>query len=175
MRLILWFRLSATLFLGEKAYFRLLAREETTAGEQAPIVFYFGDEEVGRSRLSPDRAGSSRLTAEFLPEKVGRYRAAATFPDGTTQETRFIVFSENLEETEVATDRTYLKRLSESSGGRILTPKELARLRTELLAQQIDSAPQTRLTSLWDRAWFFYLIGLLLGLDWFLRRRWGLC
>jgi len=40
---------------------------------------------------------AGRLVAEFLPERVGRYRAMARFPDGTTQESRFIVFTENLE------------------------------------------------------------------------------
>jgi hypothetical protein len=116
-----------------------------------------------------------RLAGEFLPERVGRYRAVAAFPDGTTQESRFIVFTENLEETEVATDVVGLRRLCESSGGRILEPADLPRLVKELNNQKSDAAPRTRICPVWNKAWVFYLAGVLFGLDWFLRRRWGLC
>jgi hypothetical protein len=75
----------------------------------------------------------------------------------------------------VATDTGYLKRLCESSGGRLLAPAELAKLNAELRDEKQEATPKTRLRSVWDRAWFFYLIGLIFGLDWYLRRRWGLC
>ncbi len=32
-----------------------------------------------------------------------------------------------------------------------------------------------RLCPVWNQAWVFYLTGVLFGMDWFLRRRWGLC
>jgi hypothetical protein len=118
---------------------------------------------------------ASRMTAEFLPERVGRYRAVVNLPDGTTQESRFIVFTENLEETEVATDALYLRRLCESSGGRLLEPGELPRLLKELSSEKTDQTPKTIVRPVWNVAWFYYLAGLLFGLDWFLRRRWGLC
>jgi hypothetical protein len=96
-------------------------------------------------------------------------------PDGKTQESRFIVFTENLEETEVATDALYLRRLCESSGGRLLEPAELAGLLKELSSEKADETPTTIVRPIWNAAWVFYLAGLLFGLDWFLRRRWGLC
>jgi hypothetical protein len=99
----------------------------------------------------------------------------AKFPDGTTQESRFIVFTENLEETEVATDVVGLRRLCESSGGRMLEPGDLSRLLKELNSEKSDATPRTRLCPVWDEGWVFYLAGVLFGLDWFLRRRWGLC
>jgi len=123
--------------------------------------------------LTPDPGSSSRLIGDFLPEKTGRYQAVAELPDGPLQ-ARFIVYSENLEETEVATDAAYLRRLCEASGGRLIKPDELGKLIKELRNEEIDVAPKTRLVSLWDRASVFYVIGMLLGLDWYLRRRWGL-
>jgi hypothetical protein len=149
-------------------------RQPDPAVKSAPVAIYFGDTEVGRANLAP-ATGAGRLTAEFLPERVGRYRAAVKLPDGTTQESRFIVFTENLEETEVATDALYLRRLCESSGGRLLEPGELPKLLGELQSEKTDQTPRTILRPAWNAAWVFYLAGLCLGLDWFLRRRWGLC
>ena len=167
---------SANILLGEKAYFRVVTRSPDARAKELPIVFYWGQQEVGRTTLNPvPGQDASRLLAEYLPDKPGKYRAAVRFPDGTTQESRFIVFQENLEETEVSTDVGYLKRLCESSGGRLLAPAELAKLNIELRNEKVNTTPKTRLKSVWDRAWFFYLTGVIFGVDWYLRRRWGLC
>ncbi len=165
---------SANIQLGEKVYFRLMMRTPDPAVRAVPLRIYLGEQEVGRAMLTPAPGDVARLAADFLPERIGRYRAVADFPDGTSQESRFIVFTENLEETEVATDVAYLKRLCESSGGRLLAPNELGKLIGELRAEKLDLTPKTRLTSLWDCATVFYWIGLIFGVDWYLRRRWGL-
>ena len=167
---------SANVLLGEKAYFRAVMRNPDNRVKEIPIVFYQSDREVARTTLNTVPGQDAyRLMGEFLPEKTGRFRAVARFPDGTSQETRFIVYEDNLEDTEVATDTGYLRRLCESSGGRLLLPGELGKLNDELHEEKLDIAPKTRLHSVWDRTWFFYLIGLLFGVDWYLRRRWGLC
>jgi hypothetical protein len=166
---------SANIMIGEKVYFHLAMRQPDRRVKSVPISVYLGDAEVGRVNMVPLAVDPGRLTAEFLPEHVGRYRAVAKFPDGTTQESRFIVFTENLEETEVAADTLYLRRLCESSGGRLITAEEVPKLLRELNNEKIDATPKTRLTPAWNQAWVFYLAGVLFGLDWFLRRRWGLC
>jgi hypothetical protein len=166
---------SANILLGEKVYFRLVSRQPDPKLMSVPVTIHFGETEAGRVNLTPVPAGMGRLGAEFLPERAGRYRATVTLPDGTTQESRFIVFTENLEETEVATDTLYLRRLCESSGGRLIEPGEFPRLLTELGSQKADQTPKTLVRPVWNVAWVFYLAGLLLGMDWFLRRRWGLC
>jgi hypothetical protein len=166
---------SANIMLGEKAYFRLTMRQPDPKVTSVPLTLFFGDKEIGRANMAASGTDASRLVAEFLPERVGRYRALAKFPDGTTQESRFIVFTENLEETEVATDVVGLRRLCEASGGRLIEPAELGRLLQELNSEKADVTPKTKLCPLWNVAWVFYLAGLLFGTDWFLRRRWGLC
>lgn len=166
---------SANILLGEKVHFRLALRQPDPDVKSVPVTVYFGDEEAGRANLAPTPASVGRLSTEYLPERVGRYRAVATLPDGTTQESRFIVFTENLEETEVAADTLYLRRLCESSGGRVIEPGELPKLLKELSSEKTDQTPKTIMRPLWNTAWVFYLAGLLFGLDWFLRRRWGLC
>jgi hypothetical protein len=166
---------SGNILLGEKVHFRLVLRTPDPSVRAVPIVVYAGEAEVGRGTLAPSPADPGRLAAEFIPERIGRYRALARFPDGTTQESRFIVYTENLEETEVATDVTFLRRLCESSGGRLIEPGELGRLLQELGRDQADPTPKYELCPVWNEPWVFYLIGLLLGADWILRRRWGLC
>jgi hypothetical protein len=96
-------------------------------------------------------------------------------PDGTTQESRFIVYTENLEETEVATDTTYLSQLCQASGGRLLEARELPKLVAELNTVKSEQAPRVLVEPAWDETWIFDLAVLLFGADWFLRRRWGLC
>lgn len=166
---------SANVLLGEKVYFRLVLRQPDPNLKSVPVTVYYDDAEAGRTTLAPATTGIGRLTAEFLPERVGRYRAAVTLPDGTTQESHFIVFTENLEETEVATDSLYLRRLCEASGGRLLEPDELPKLLKQLSDEKADQTPKIVLQPAWNEVWVFYLAGLLFGLDWLLRRRWGLC
>jgi hypothetical protein len=166
---------SANILLGEKVYFKLAMRTLNAKVQNVPVSIFQGDREIGRTSLA---AGSSqngyRMSAEYLPEKVGRYRAVAELPDGSRQESKFFVFNENLEETEVAADVSYLRRLCESSGGRIIAPEELKKLKAEMEAPQSSGPPQMRRTTVWDQAWIFYTIGLLFGVDWYFRRKWGL-
>ena len=166
---------SANILLGENVYFRLALRKPDPKIKSVPVTIYYGDAEIGRTTLAPAPTSTSRLTAEFLPERTGRYRAVVKLPDGTTQESRFIVFTQNLEETEVATDVLYLRQLCEASGGRLIGPDELPKLLKELSNEKADQTPKILLLPAWNEAWVFYLVGLFFGLDWFLRRRWGLC
>jgi hypothetical protein len=167
---------SANIPLGEKAYFRAVKRDPALKAGNIPLSIEFNGAESGRTVLTAaDPAAPDKLTAEVLPAKPGKYSATARFPDGSQQTSRFIVFDENLEQTEVATDTGYLRKLCESSGGRLLQPGELGKLMRELKNEKIDSTPIRKLASAWDRVWVFWLLGFLLGADWFLRRRWGLC
>lgn len=166
---------SANVRLGDKAYFRVGLRQRDPSLKSVPVKLYLGTSEVGRTELTASATDPGRYLGEFLPERTGRYRAEARFPDGSVKESRFIVFSENLEETEVVADAAGLRRLCESSGGRLVQPAELGRLLAELNGEKVESTPRTRLRPVWNEAWVFYLAGALFGLDWYLRRRWGLC
>jgi hypothetical protein len=165
---------TANVPMGEKVYFRALVRDPKKRVTEAPLVIRRGQEEVARITLSRDALNPERLVGEFLPSKPGRYEAAAQFPDGTEHKVRFMAFDENLEKTEVATDTGYLRALCESSGGRLLQPNELGPLVRELGAAKTGATPETRLVPIWDSFEVFWIIGLLFGADWFLRRRWGL-
>jgi hypothetical protein len=166
---------SANIPLGEKVYFRAVKRDQDVKANDIPLSIEYNGAEAGRTTLTAaDTAAPDKLTGDFLPAKPGKYTATARFPDGTQQSARFIVFDENLEETEVATDAGYLRKLCESSGGRLLQPEEFAKIVHEVRNEKIEAVAVHKLSSVWDRPWVFWLIGLLFGADWFLRRRWGL-
>ncbi len=168
---------SANIPLGEKIYFRAIVRDgagKKAAALDIPLTIARDKTEEGRTALRPDPNAADKLTAEFLAAKPGKYTATAKFPDGTSQTARFVVFDDNLEQTEVATDAGYLRKLCESSGGRLLLPSEINKLLDELKNDKVEAAPIRKLTSMWDRISVFWLIGLLFGVDWYLRRRWGL-
>jgi hypothetical protein len=166
---------SANIPLGEKIYLRAVKRDPSAKVADIPLTIEHDGAEAGRTALTAaDPTAPDKLTAEFLPAKPGKYTATAKFPDGTQQSARFIVFDENLEQTEVATDAGYLRKLCESSGGRLLQPEELGKFLAELKDKTVEASPTRKLTTAWDRAWVFWVIALLFGADWFLRRRWGL-
>jgi hypothetical protein len=167
---------TANVLLGEKIRFRIIARDARETTRTVPITILGDDREVARLTCSaPAGSSGQRLEADFVPEKTGRYRAEVTLPDGTRQVVRFATYDDNVEETDVAADLSYLRRLSETSGGRVLRPDEFAGMLAAAKAVPAEEAPRIRKITAWDRAWIFWLIGALFGADWYLRRRWGLC
>lgn len=164
---------TANLPLGQEIFLRMQLKKGSAAPATPQLRITTGDDApvpVTMSRTDDPLA----FEARYVPAKKGRYRVETRLADGSTQTARFMVFEENRESTEVATDRTYLKKLAESSGGRMIEATDLADYITTLRESLRSGDPRHRLISLWDHAWMLYLIIALLALDWYLRRRWGL-
>lgn len=166
---------TANVLLGEKIHFHVARRDQHDALTPVPVKITADGKELATVTCEQQSGDDKRLSADYLPEQPGRYSAQARLPDGTTQTVRFIAYEDNLEETNVAADPDYLRRLCEASGGRALRPEELAPTLKSLEATPDEPSFRTRKISLWDRAWYFWLIGGLFGADWYLRRKWGLC
>ena len=167
---------TANVPLGAAIHFRLTCSDPKLAAKDAPVTVYYGDSQVARTTLtaaSPDNL--THLTGDYTPEKAGRYRAVVSLPNGKEQETKWIVFEENLEEKEVAADVPYLRNLCEASGGKLLEPGDFAAFAKKSRNVESDVQPKVKYASLWDRVWVFYVICGTFGLDWYLRRKWGLC
>lgn len=168
---------TANLALGEKISLRLASRDEGrgAALSELPVTLYCNDQPIVRTSLAPAPDAPGVLHADYQPEKAGLYRATISLPDGGTQEVRWMVYEDNPEDKEVAADVPYLKALCESSGGKVLAPGELKSTVEQLNQPEASLRPKVKLTSVWDRAWVFYVLCGALALDWFLRRKWGLC
>lgn len=117
---------------------------------------------------------ADRLTADFVPEETGLHRAVVTLPDGGQREIRFHVFNENLEAIETAADLPYLEALAAASGGRMLEVDEIPQVLSGLLRESSPQEPLERLHPIWPTRTVFLSLAMLLALDWYLRRKWGL-
>lgn len=164
---------TANLPLGQEIFLRLQLKQDSKP-VPAPVLNISTNDEAPAPITMTPTDNPQLLEARYVPSKPGRYRARVSLPDGSEQSARFIVFEENREAVEVAADRTYLKKLAESSGGRMLEAAEVQPFIASLKESLRPGEARHRLVSLWDRAWVLYLILSLLALDWYLRRRWGL-
>ncbi len=132
-------------------------------------------------RLRPPVGGEQMTTTFRDTEAPGDYRVELTvthpdLPEGTARaKARFLVYEQNLELDNAAADSGMLKKLATDTGGKLLAPEQLPGLLREL-AQNTESLDieQEKKVTFWDTWPFFLLMVALLGVEWFLRKRWGL-
>lgn len=88
---------------------------------------------------------------------------------------RFLVFQQDLELDNAAADAASLESLAAMTGGESLAPEQLSEL-IERLAQNTESLELEQETKepFWDTWPFFLILVGLLGVEWYLRKRWGL-
>ncbi|NNE94087.1 MAG: hypothetical protein HKN23_20765, partial [Verrucomicrobiales bacterium] len=166
---------SANVQKGEKIHFTLQENPEKPIMESPRLNLFVGDQPVTvlpLNRENPD----APWRATYVADTEGRFRGILNGA-GDTAECRFVVYREQRETTEVTPDFSYLRKLADQSGGRVLdesTLKETVAQLSQAAVAEADAPPIIKRKSAWDRTLFFYLLFFLLGLEWFLRRRWGL-
>jgi hypothetical protein len=122
---------------------------------------------------------SNAYTIRLGALKSGAYQATAkvTF-NGKSQETstRFSVRELMLEAMQTTADHAMLRSLSLSSGGKMLTHREMSLL-PQMLIDDDRIRPilreQISTKALLDLKWYFFLILFFLTLEWFFRRFFG--
>ena len=164
---------TANLPIGGEITFNLILNGKAPPDNPPVITIYQGSDETAKLTLNPTPDGED-YTGGFTPRATGRYRANITLPNGRKATARFMVFREQLERTETASDIGYLKQLSQASGGHLVAPGDLRDLVSTLLRDSAPMEARTRLHPLWDAPKFCLLLAFLLGFEWYLRRRWGL-
>ena len=166
---------TANLALDQTLHIRMSAASAGQLPAGLPIdLFKDGrDEPVDRIVLSQGENPNS-LTGAYTPKEPGLYHATLALPDGSVETLRFAVYNNNREATEISVDRPYLERLAQQSGGRMIEREELGPLVRELLIKE-EPEPLKQREPVWDVYWLALAIAGLLGLDWWIRRRSGLC
>ncbi|MEX2577681.1 MAG: vWA domain-containing protein [Verrucomicrobiales bacterium] len=166
---------SANLKVGERIQFTLYPGLDQPPPVAPQIKVFRDDEAVADVPLEKEENGTV-WQGSMVAKDAGRHRGVIHV-GGKSHECRFAVYVEARETTELAPDFAYLRKLAEVSGGRLLDAaglREVVAGLDRVAVAESNAPPVVKRRSAWDRASVFYLLFALLGLEWFLRRRWGL-
>ena len=134
-------------------------------GDPMPVDLVRGGGQVTGTFRATQAAGdyTIRVTATQENQPLGATRA------------RFLVFEQDLELDNAAADATVLESLAAMTGGKSLAPEELPDLLRRMMEETEALEVKTEAKqSLWDTWPFFFLLVGLLGMEWYLRKRWGM-
>lgn len=132
--------------------------------------------------VRPTKSGNEWAAVFRETAKPGDYRITVTAKDSDnvlgTAEARFLVPDQDLELDRPAAEPSLMAQLAEMTkpaGGAALAAEELP----DLLKRLADKPPELKeeviaKVTYWDTWPFFLLFVGLLGVEWFLRKRWGL-
>jgi hypothetical protein len=134
-------------------------------GTRRPLPLVRQDEQMAGSLRDTQIPGdyAIEVTATQKDQPLGSTRA------------RFLVFQQDLELDNASADAATLESLAAMTGGQSLAPERLPELIQRLAdeTQHLEVQQETKKT-LWDKWSFFLTLVGLLGLEWYLRKRWGL-
>jgi len=127
-----------------------------------------------RISLQPDRTTPGLYEGYFTAPVAGRYALEANDNDkNVSNTTEFQVAVVNEELSDTNTRYEGLQRMAQLTGGAMLNLSDLGKL-----AELLDTKPlKTTVRSerpLWDNGWIATLLILLLGMEWFMRRKYDL-
>jgi hypothetical protein len=163
-------------------------RVEFSVGAQDPAGEAIKDAEFKAEIVLPDGARrqvplvrqENQVTGSFRQTQTpGDYavevKASQKDKDLGTARARFLVFQQDLELDNASADAATLEGLSAMTGGQSLAPEQLPELINRLIEQTstLEIQQETKKT-FWDSWLFFLMLILLLSLDWYLRKSWGL-
>ena len=133
-------------------------------------------QELIRETLKTDEHGEGRF--EFLPGREGFYSAKVTQASGggtLSGETRFIVFSPQIEFQKPLVNATLLQAVSKVTGGsHQVLEAGLSYKSLTFPNPEVEIKSSSRMVSLWDSWWTYGLIVGLLAVEWWMRRKSGL-
>jgi hypothetical protein len=120
--------------------------------------------------------GNIRYEIGGLKEGVYRYRAGTDL-QGKAEEVRgeFAVVEPDTELQNLTADFGLLRKLSSTSGGRFYTASEIDDLQNDLLRREAKSTIHTEeaYSNLLNLKWVFWLLLVLISLEWFARKYHG--
>lgn len=126
--------------------------------------------------LAPVGGSTTRRRAEVYPDQPGVYRVTvrdARSPDEIIK-TKFNCYNIDIERLHSSANRGALHSLSETSGGRCLSPDDPDELARILSRQREAALSPPRPYYLWDRGWVLTAMLVWAGMEWIIRRSGGL-
>ncbi len=163
-------------------------RVEFTVGARSPEGEPLHDAEFSVEVVPPEGSGQPVTLIRQEGESTGTFRETQRAGDYTVRvsashggdtlgsaEARFLVHKQDLELDNPAADVSTMESLAASTGGETLAPEQLPRLLERLTedTETVEIVTEARQT-FWDSWPFFLCLVTLMGVEWFLRKRWGL-
>lgn len=164
------------------------SRVEVTMGAQSATGEPIADARFDASVVLPDGSRRPLQLTRHEDQMIGSFRETEMAGDYAIEVTatggeemlgsaraRFLVFEQDLELDNAAADAASMESLAAMTGGETLAPEQLSEL-IERLAEQTEHLEVLRETkkTFWDTWPFFLGLVALLGVEWYLRKRWGL-
>jgi hypothetical protein len=129
-----------------------------------------GKEEVVLAAVK-DQPGT--FQGEFVPGSAGEYRLVIKDEEDEA-ERLFTAVAPRIEFDDPGMRAELLTQIANATEGRFTTLAGLAELKKDLQAQEHVAEPRREERPLWNAPGIMILITLLLGLEWFFRKRWDL-
>ena len=168
--------------------FAPLQRVEFAAGTNSPTGDPIADAEYKAVVVMPDGTRQPLSLVRENERMSGSFRDTRTAGDYSIEITatrqgqplgaaraRFLVFRQDLELDNASADAAMLENIAQIGGGKSLAPEQLPELVRRLTeeTEHLEVRQETKKT-FWDTWAFFLTVVGLLGLEWYLRKRWGL-
>jgi hypothetical protein len=147
------------------------------ASRYKPTIDLTGpDGKTARLTCQRSAENGTLYTAYYQPEQEGEYKAVLHNNVGTPQTDllRFNVYEDSLECRCVDADRELLHLVSKTTGAESFELNELGALPDKIQTFEQLSREHLRPTDVWDRLSVFTALVCLLGLEWLIRRTFGL-
>jgi hypothetical protein len=172
----------------EKRRFTPSEPVEFSMGAQSPSGEAMADADYDVQVVLPDGTRRPLRPSRQAQQTTGSFRDTQTSGDYAIEVTatrqgktigtaraRFLVYEQDLELDNAAADSASLESLAAMTGGESVPPEQLAELVHRLATQTeyLEVRQETKKT-IWDKWPFFLTLVGLLGLEWYLRKRWGL-
>lgn len=162
--------------VGDTVRLELTARSQSLARqiESLELIAPEGMSEI--VTLIDDPLRSARRYATYLPQTKGIHRVKTQSPtDGQWVEASFYVNDgAATERLHTAADPAWMQTLASNSGGMVLDPDKPEALLEVLAHHRAARDGQPIPVHLWDRAWLLFVLLLWMGVEWLIRRAWGL-
>ncbi len=127
----------------------------------------------------PSLKEAGLFETEFFSANSGNYRAIASVEDMEkrtplgTKTTGWAYGPQAEEFSRLEPDKTFLQRIAKETNGQMIALDEITKL-PEMLKNIRVPIEVTLSTPLWHSPWVFVILLLLLGAEWFLRRKGGM-
>jgi len=140
------------------------------------VTYETGPGDTGEIPLSPDADRRGLYRGEFAPRAPGDYVFRPRVPALTGEEfgveARLSVRSRDLELSDPDPDHDTLARVADRSGGKLHTPRDAGSIPREIRPERVRAAVESK-TILWDSPYGIIMITILLGAEWWLRKKKG--